>query len=120
MGRSVIMLVSALTLIVSGTSPTCSAAPSLAGAQPDAASSTEAAPAATSKTNSLQNPAAATQGDLPIAEAIRAALGTVTTITHDAKERKALRTFYEARNHAPVWVGSSGPSERFHAAVLRL
>jgi Scaffold domain len=59
--------------------------------------------------------------NVSIAEKIRALVGApLDTIVDDAKDRDALRRFYEGRNHAPVWVRSGGPTEQFRAAVARL
>jgi L,D-transpeptidase YcbB len=59
--------------------------------------------------------------DVPIAEQLRSLLGdSLASIVDQAKDRDALRTFYQQRNHAPVWVRSGGPTEQFGAAVARL
>ena len=71
--------------------------------------------------NSPQKPGRMAPDDGPIAEKIRVLVGAfLDTIVDDAKDREALRRFYEGRNHAPVWVRSGGPTEQFRAAVARL
>ena len=95
--------------------------PHLALAAPAVARPTAVAPAAVAEMSSPQEVGVTAPDDVPIAEKIRVLVGDpLDTIVDDAKNRDALRMFYEGRNHAPVWVRSGGPTERFRAAVARL
>lgn len=41
-------------------------------------------------------------------------------IVDEAGHREALRSFYAARDFAPVWIDAGGMTAQFHAAVARL
>ena len=75
-------------------------------------------------TPTVANPDAAspTAGDEQIlVETIRATVGDpLKSIVDNARDIEALRTFYSARNNAPVFVRPDGPTEKMRAAISRL
>lgn len=57
----------------------------------------------------------------PVADGIRMLLGdALERIVDEAGHREALRSFYAARDFAPVWIDAGGMTAQFHAAVARL
>jgi murein L,D-transpeptidase YcbB/YkuD len=55
------------------------------------------------------------------AESVRAAVGgPIRGIVDNAKDVEALRTFYAARNNAPVFIRPDGPTDKMRAAISRL
>ena len=75
-------------------------------------------------TPTVANPDAAspTAGDEQnLGETIRATVGDpLKSIVDNARDIEALRTFYSARNNAPVFVRPDGPTEKMRAAISRL
>jgi murein L,D-transpeptidase YcbB/YkuD len=119
MRQSSTIWLSAVAWVSSGTAALL--IPHLALAAPAATGPADVAPAAITEMNSPQEPGPTAPDDVPIAEKIRVLVGApLDTMVDDAKDRDALRRFYEGRSHAPVWVRSGGPTDQFRAAVARL
>lgn len=86
-----------------------------AAAGPDAGPVTNSVPAVAAPDAPAPSP------EQILAETIRATVSDSLRGTVDnAKDLEALRTFYAARNNAPVFVRPDGPTDKMRAAVSRL